>query len=102
MLVDNDKPNDPPTETEPEKKGTIECSIVALGFRVHSVRAGKFAESNSVSVRMHHNPLKRAGELRNLRVKKEKNVVRPFNEYNIAYDINSFFFNISLLVMVAH
>lgn len=40
---------------------------------------------------MHHNPLKRSGELRNLRVKKEKNVIRPFNEYNIAYDINIFF-----------
>ena len=50
---------------------------------------------------MHHNPLKRAGELRNLRVEKEKNVVRPFNEHNIAYDINSFF-SMLLLVMVAH
>lgn len=93
MLVDNDKPNDPPTETEPEKKKKAQSNAVLwqLGFRVHSVRVGKFAESNSVSVRMHHDPLKRAGELRNLRVKKEKNVVRPFSEHNIAYDINSFF-----------
>lgn len=38
---------------------------------------------------MHHNPLEPADDLRNLRVQKQKNVVRPLNEYNIAYDINS-------------
>lgn len=62
MLVDNDKPNDPPTETEPEKKRHNRMiKLWELGIRVHSVRAGKFAESNSVSVRMHHKPLERVG-----------------------------------------